>query len=568
MFVRTGMAACVAALISLGTAVPVCAQSQNLPGSADPSRFDERFGIVPAMPEADVEPPQTLKIENDIPKTVDGFVLRDVTLSGLTVFSQKDFQDILNEYIGRPADLEVLRHLAARITAHYREEGYFLSKVVVPAQEIENGHVRLQVVEGYVHDVFLDDPSGLLKSDFLGLQEQVMAQIRALDPLHGPSLERYLLILNDGAGLHVQSVMGATPDIKEPGAVDITLKVTRRPQSVALDYNNHGSRFIGPHQTAITYEAGALFNSYDTLTLQATTTIPLREVQYGSLSYSLPLAEDGLRLYTSASYANSKPGSTLKPLEVESDSFSWEGGFRYPLIRSRRTNLTVSARLSVQNTATEFLDEELIDDKVRSVILGADYNTQDDWEGLSALSVNLHKGLDILGARKTGSADLSRAQGRSDFVKLEASAARVQQLPGDFNVLIRLGGQYAPHPLLSSAEFGYGGANLGRAYDSSELTGDKGVSGGLELRYGGVGPLGDIVYLTPFVFYDAGKVWNDDRGEKPASGASAGFGTYYQVNDPISGSLAVAWPLTKSVAVPVMGGEDGPRVLFEWNVQF
>ena len=74
--------------------------------------------------------------------------------------------------------------------------------------------------------------------------------------------------------------------------------------------------------------------------------------------------------------------------------------------------------------------------------------------------------------------------------------------------------------------------------------------------------------LVPFAFYDIGKVWNHDLDAKPQSAASAGFGTYYNYNQTVSGTLQVAYPLTRPVATPIMNGEDGPRILFSLSVGF
>ena len=553
-------------VLFLGT--KTLAYAQNLPGSADPSRFDQHFELVIPGPEEDIEEAKDYSVNTPIPKAKDGFVLEGITLSGLKAFPETTFLPLIMEYVGRSVDIHVLNHLAARITAHYRENGYFLSKAIVPAQEVNRRVVQLQIIESYVHDVIIDDPNGALDRDLLGITDKAIARIKNLDPLHGPTLERYILLLNEGAGVSVQSIMASHSDTNDPGGIVITLKIAEKPSRILVRYNNHGSKFVGPHQVDLSYVMHGFFTPYDTLTLQSTTSIPLKEVNYGAASYSMPLNANGLRFNMSASYANSEPGDSLNILEVESDTFSWEGGITYPIIRSRRTNFNIGASLQIRNTATEFLDQELIDDKVRSFILRGDYNTQHDDGSLSSAIISLHKGFDIFAATKTGEDNLSRAQGRSDFVKLEAALTRVQLLPHDLKMIGQIEGQYAPHPLLSSGEFGYGGIDIGRAYDASEITGDQGLAGSLELRYSGLKPIEDIIAITPFAFYDIGKVWNYDRGSKPLSAASAGLGAYYQIYPHINGSLLLASPLTKSVATPVMGGPDGPRILFELNVQF
>lgn len=560
------------ALLLVALCTPAgAAFAQELPGSADPGRLQERFRE-PAAPSIDeIAPPQTSNIPAEIPDAAEGFVLEGVTLEGVTAFPDSEFDQLIGEYVGRKVDLGTLNHLAARITNYYRSKGYFLSRALVPEQEVSGGVVVIRVVEGHVSDVIIDDPEGLLANDPLGILDGVIARIKATTPLHGPTLERYALLLNQSYGIYVQSILTSPKggsDVRV-GAIDIALKVTKNPSAFSLAYNNYGSRFVGPHQATADWVGGNVFNAYDRLQLQASTSIPVREVQYGSMSYTVPITPSGLTANTAFSYSNSRPGYTLKPLEVEGDSTYFEAGLSYPVILTRKTSLDIGAGFQFHNTATEFLDEELIDDKLRILVLNASLQTQDSWKGDNRFNASLNQGINILEATETGSSDLSRARGHSDFTSLKFDAVRDQELPQNFELTAAFSGQYTQVPLLSSQEFGYGGATFGRAYDPSEITGDQGIAASLEARYAGIEPmLGETVRLVPFAFYDIGKVWNEDPGQDPISAASAGFGTYYTIDNKLSGALQMAYPLTKSVSEPIMNGEDGPRILFSIKTTF
>lgn len=544
---------------------------QTLPGSADPARLDDRFRA-PQSPDIDeIAPPSSTGIDDAIPFAENGFVLQAVRLDGVTAFEDGTFGPLISEYTGQTVDLDTLNHLAARITAAYRREGYFLSRAIVPEQEVTDGTVTIRVVEGRVNAITVDDPESLLDNDPLGILPGTIARIKSIVPLHGPTLERYALMLNQSYGIYVQSILTAPKQGSDmsAGGIDIALKVSKNPSAFSASYNNYGSRFIGPHQVTGEWVGGNILNAYDRLQIQASTSIPVREVQYGAFDYSLPITASGLTARTAFSYSNSRPGYTLKPLEVEGDSTFFETALSYPLILSRKMVLDVGAGLQIHNTATEFLDEELIDDKLRVLKFGTTLQIQDSWDGITTAAASVNQGVNIFNATETGTADLSRAEGRSDFTALQFDATRSQTLPHGFELSGDLSGQYTQMPLLSAQEFGYGGPRFGRAYDPSELTGDSGVAAGLELRYTDIDPvLNEKLRLVPFAFYDIGKVWNEDAGEESASAASAGMGLYYNAFDHVSGSLQLAYPLTKSVATPIMNGEDGPRVLFSVKTSF
>ena len=547
------------------------AQTPSVPGSADPARLQEQL-LVPPQPvqEERIVPPKAFSVDEEMPEAPAGFILEGVILQGVTVFEPDRFAAVIDEYTRRKTNLEVLQHLAARITKIYRDEGYFLSRVLIPQQEVMDGKVRLLVVEGRVGSVMINDPENLLSRDFFDVVDKTVYKIKALGVIHGPTLERYMLLLNDWSGLRIQNLLKASGTSEEPGVVDVVLEVSRKKSySFTATYSNDGSRFVGPHQVNMVATKGNLFNSFDRLMLQNSFAIPPREVRFGALDYTTVLTEEGLSGSVSVSYAKSEPGLALRALEVEGDSIVLETGVSYPVIRSRGENLNVGASFAFRQSATEFLDEELIDDKTRALSIFGDYQTQDKWDGINFIEVRLSKGLDIWNATETGSPDLSRIEGRSDFFKTEVNMVRQQDLIEGFRLVNALRGQYAPHPLLSSEEFGYGGAGLGRAYDPSEITGDQGVSASAELLYTDLEILNEWDFqLVPFAFYDIGKVWNHDQNAKPQSGASAGFGTYYNYNQTLSGSFQVAYPLTRPVTTPIMNGEDGPRILFSLSVGF
>jgi hemolysin activation/secretion protein len=131
----------------------------------------------------------------------------------------------------------------------------------------------------------------------------------------------------------------------------------------------------------------------------------------------------------------------------------------------------------------------------------------------------------------------------------------------------QVSGQIASKPLFSSEEFGYGGQDFGRAYDPSELVGDSGIKGSLEIRYLGLKP-GFDVNLSPYAFYDIGKVWNEDTGGISESGSSAGFGVSISHSTGFSGNFGLAYPLTRKINTPIDGNPEGPRYLFQARYSF
>lgn len=544
--------------------------AQTLPSTADTGRMLTRAPEKPLLPQdkALVET-QSIKVTDAIPDAPNGFLLQGIKLIGNTAITQQELQPLIHAYIGRQVDLTVLNHLAKRIAQFYQQQGYFLTTVIIPAQEVENNQVTLQVLEGQVDSVDLDDPDQIAAKDTLGVVRDLLAQIEALKPLKAQELERILLTFNNLYGTSAKAFIQPAQAGSAPGSVTIKLSLSQAAPLTQLSYDNYGSRYIGPHKANALWKQGNVINALDTLTFNAGMSIPRRELKTANLDYELPLMANGLTSHINVAYAYAQPGYTLAPLMPEGRSASAELGLSYPLIDSRRLSLDVATALKIKNSATELLHEELIDDKIRTLSASLTLDAFDPWQGFNSIEIAAYKGLGILGATETHQSKASRAEGRRDFAAVTLDASREALLDQNFKIRTALAGQYTPDPLLSSEEFGYGGTAFGRAYDASEITGDQGIATAIELRYIGLERVKHLeLKATPFIFYDIGKVWNEDTGSKPVSGASAGFGTYYNFNNRISGEIQLAYPLTRPVDTPLMNGPDGPRMLFSLSAQF
>ncbi|HEY8963421.1 MAG TPA: ShlB/FhaC/HecB family hemolysin secretion/activation protein, partial [Alphaproteobacteria bacterium] len=133
-----------------------------------------------------------------------------------------------------------------------------------------------------------------------------------------------------------------------------------------------------------------------------------------------------------------------------------------------------------------------------------------------------------------------------------AELTRLQRIVKDFNILVGVKGQISNGPLLASEEFGIGGMSYGygRGYDPSEILGDEGVVGKLEVQWNTHVFDEHITSLQLFGFYDVGAVWNDDPttpADKRNSVASVGLGARARLTQAINADATLAFPMTKDV---------------------
>jgi hemolysin activation/secretion protein len=496
-------------------------------------------------------PAESLKID---------FILNVVILDGSTVYKPADLTPLYGDLIGKKVSLAQMFALRDVLTAKYRRDGYILSQVIVPPQKMTDGVIHMQAVEGYVANVTIQGDA----HDSRGLITDMAERIKSARPLTAKVLERYVLLMQDVPGLSVRTVLRPAGNV--PGAADLDLVVTHKTVTGYASVDNRGSKAIGPLQGQVGINLNSLFGRDDRTGLQLATVSPVDELQYAALQHDEILTPEGTRLSLGATYSRSKPRGALVNLDPLGNSRSFRAGIDYPVIRSPARTLRVGGAFMALNSSVDLLGTRFSDDKVRYLSLTASDDAADTLFGDSRpastlVNFELSQGLDILGATRTGSPNLSVANGHSDFTRLNVDLTRNQTLSGRFGLGLAMAAQAATAPLLSAQRFGLGGTRIGRGYEPSEILGDSGIAGSIEARYN---LPGNANFINPqvYLFYDIGKVWNKNPtvGQPQSQSlASAGPGVRFDLSHQVSANLELAKPLTRDIA---SRGNRDTRLLF------
>lgn len=130
------------------------------PGAVQPGQIEKQFREPPkprATPQPIMEPPAPAQ---QAPVKADAvhFTLKQVLIEGATVYPEPALRPYFAGLLGREITLLEVYALANELTAHYRNDGYILSQIIVPEQKIilEEGIVRLRVIEGFVDQVRIE----------------------------------------------------------------------------------------------------------------------------------------------------------------------------------------------------------------------------------------------------------------------------------------------------------------------------------------------------------------------------------------------------------------------------
>lgn len=524
---------------------PVLAQT-----SADPSHVDERFRPQPPKPtlgapiEIPAAPQRTAPSDSqNVP-----FTLSSISFEGNKVLPTSQLQSLAKDYVGRSITLADVYALADRITATYRAAGYVLARAVVPAQTVSDGNLTLKIVEGYVGEVKVQGDAGGAKR-FL---EAYGRRITAAQPVTADVLERELLLASDINGFNVRNVL--TPSATKQGAADLTLVVDRKPVDAYVSVDNRGSKYLGPYQVM----AGVFFNDVlgtaGRLGINAVVT-PNQgpDLAYGALSYNQPIGTNGMRLFVSASYTETKPGSVLRDLDTKGRATNADMALSFPFVRSRDLNLVGSLGFAYHDVqSSNFVTSPLFSDHIRTLNANVFLNLLDKWGGYSTISASITQGLNIFGATGSGSTVKSRVGADGAFTRANFEATHEQPLFGPVSAMVGFSAQTSfGSPLLASEQFSLGSISYNRAFDPSEVTGDSALAGKLELRWNVLDRLSVLSGLQLYGFYEGGEVFQakalpgyPDHESLSSTGAGVRFG----LADHFSADLEWAKPLNRDVS--------------------
>src|ERR1700693_219177 len=230
------------------------------------------------------------------------FAVKSFELSGNTAFDTPTLHALIAGAEGQTLTLPQLGQIAARITDYYRSHGYPLDRAIIPAQSINDGVVRIQIIEARYGQIALENHSRVVDP----LLQATLASPQSGQAISDVPLDHTLLLLADIPGVAVVATL-------KPGELIGTsdLQVQTAPTSavtgnVALD--NDGNRYTGRARLGGTVSLIDPAQHGDTLSLTGLTS---GDMDYASLGYEALMNGEGTRLGASYSALHYILGDTL-----------------------------------------------------------------------------------------------------------------------------------------------------------------------------------------------------------------------------------------------------------------
>ncbi len=491
-------------------------------------------------------------------------MLSSIAFDGAEALGEPDLRAMAAGKIGKTVSLSEIFDIARSITRRYADEGYPLSLAYVPAQTIENGAVRIRIIEGFIGEIAVKDAPRGVEARLRALGEKIMAE----RPLRQKTLERYLLLANEIPGVKVTGVLerGASAET----GVKMTLVAERKRGVVSANVNNRASRAVGREQFVGKAALNGLVTGLDQVGFSAVQSLKPDELTVFGGKYSTILTTEGLALTLAASRSEAAPGVPfLRVLGFETQGWTAGAGLSYPLILTRDVKLGVSGGFSWKEFRSAFGVTPNTLDRLWTTDFDASLSFNDGFDGANTVGLSLSRGWDVFDATQAGSPLASRAGAGGEFVSIGAEASRLQKINDWADMTVAIKAQTANNPLLSSEQCGFGGAGFGRGFDPFEISGDRCAVALVEVRASPAFLTRGVFKAQPFVSFDAGAVAQIGPlavGERrTASLYSLGGGARFSITRHLSATTEVGIPLKGVVA---QEGDDDPRFFFSVEARY
>jgi len=528
--------------------------AQQIPGAGSQLRQLET-PPVPPKTEAKISIQEaTSPVSSNAPSA--SVLVNEMRFTGAEVYSSTQLLAIARFTPGRELTLQELQAMAARITAEYRNQGYFVARAYLPVQDISNNVVTITVSEGKLGQVVLQNKSRL--SDDIANSQ--LAGLNSGDPILIEPLENRLLLLSDVPGVKVSSTL--VPG-SVPGSSDLIVNVVPdRLVSGQVDFDNAGNPYTGENRLGATVNFNNMAGRGDVFSLRAVSSGS--GLNYGRASYQMMFGRATFGLaYSRLEY---ELGEQFEVLGANGTATVASLFGSVPLIRSRKTNLYLGFVYD-EKTLEDRLDMFPIsnrdaDVKVATVYLNGNRRDQFGGGGVNSFYLGLSSGsLDILTPLAL-TADAASARSNGSYQKLVLNVSRWQHLSDSWSLYASATAQMASKNLDPSEKFSLGGMDGSRGYPTGEAIGDEGYLFNLEARYL-LSNLSDRVpgQMHLLAFVDGGSITIDRNpwyvGDNKRSLSSAGVGAMW--TDPGNFALRMYYAVKLGDELPLSAPDKSGR---------
>ena len=417
-------------------------------------------------------------------------------VQGNSLLSQEQLAPTLAPYLNQLLDLGQLEQAVQALAQRYREDGWVVS-AYLPAQDVTQGEVLIQIDEAKLGTLRLSAPEGLRGSQALA-QRYFDTLLSAGQALNIDAVDRAQLLGNELLGLDVVTNFKKGQGV---GTTDVEVSLRDKPALAAdLLADNAGARATGRARLHAVMEWRNPLRGSDTWNLALMHTEGSDNVRLG---VGVPVGVLGWRIGASAAqYQFRVIAPEFSTLKIKGDVQTLGLEASYPWVRQRDRSLSLllnADRKTMDNRANGSITSHYRTQSGTVALQGR----QTDWlggGGSTYAQLGLTAGRLNLNGSPNQTTDTLGAGTEGSYTKWRGTLSRLQNLSTNWSLQLSHSAQWANKNLDSSEKLFIGGADSVRAFPVSEAGGARGQVSSLELSWRLDGA------TTLFGFYDHAKV--------------------------------------------------------------
>lgn len=504
-----------------------------------------------ATPQEKIPPPYQLpQIESQSQDTPEDsstkVIVKDFVFEGNVSVPSDDLKSVAEAYLNKEITFADLKKLCRRVQSFYQLKGYFLVRVVLPPQEVKDGIIKIQVIEGSIGRIEIRG-NKRISSDFINRRLN-------FDPakpgVRYNGLLESLILLNEYPSFDVKTTLVKG---QAPGTTDVMVDVTEhRRHTARMSIHNGGPRYVSDVIWGPQFEFYDALRTGDTINAYVMYGSPANNLRVGGVRYAVPVNRHDTKVSVGYNYSDFYAQREISDLGIRGVTQTVSLGVIHPLVRNMTTKIDLRAGFDYKDIKNYTLNNQSSHDRLRVLDLGFDHSHRDNFNGRTFVRNTLSFGIPhFLGGTDSNDPDSSRFGAGGRFTKFVVDATRVQNLPAAAILLLRGSFQLASETLPAAEEFHLGGMDTVRGYPQAEFLGDQGYFFNIELRlppYPFAGKQVPFIkkpwkeFMQFAVFFDHGAASRKSilPGEfKDRSLSGVGLGLRFFIND--DASLDMDW---------------------------
>ena len=492
------------------------------------------------------------------------FEVKEFKIEGNTAFSDLEIQELLTEYLNRNVSFADLLQVETIITEKYKDAGYINSGAVVPVQNVENGVLTVQVIEGTIERLSVQVKDGRLSENYISSRLQRGAKT----PFNLNELQEALQLLQLNPLVENLNAELSVGSRRDRWVLDVDVNQANAFNPVIFA-NNSRTPSVGSFQRGIEINHDNFAGLADRLSLIYKNTDGSNDYNF---DYNVPFnsldGSFGVRYRYITSEIVEPP---FDDLDIESRTDEFEVTIRQPIVLTATANSTQELALgfefSRQANETELdgdpfpLSPGATDDgktRINAIRFFQDWTRRTRKDVFAARS-QFNFGLDIFDSTTSGSeepdGEFFSWRGQAQWLKLINAESNI-------NFLLRSDIQVSNSEMVPLEQFSLGGIDTVRGYRQDALLGDSGLLVSAELRVPVVrwDNRQSSVAIIPFA--DFGTVWGEQElpNQDEETIASVGVGVQLSLSEILRARLD--W------GIPLVEVDDRDRTIQEDGIYF